>query len=143
MHMETVRKQLLAVFFSLIAGCVVLAILGETDILPSGLLADDKLWEYYMVGTMELITICTIPLALRLFRFKAVAARLVHRPHAMLLRWGVVRMAMIAVPMTANTLLYYLFMNVAFGYMAIIGLLCLAFVYPSETRCKQETQQPG
>ena len=30
-------------------------------------------------------------------------------------------------------------MNVAFGYMGIIGLLCLVFVFPSKTRCESET----
>jgi hypothetical protein len=30
-------------------------------------------------------------------------------------------------------------MNVAFGYMAIILLLVLPFVYPSKARCEEET----
>ena len=45
---------------------------------------------------------------------------------------------MIGLPMVANTWLYYQFMNVAFGYMAIIGLLSLCFIYPSHARCNQE-----
>ena len=49
-------------------------------------------------------------------------------------------MAMLCVPMTANTLLYYLFgLNVAFGYMGMICLLCLVFIYPSTARCTAET----
>ena len=32
-----------------------------------------------------------------------------------------------------------MYMNVAFGYMAIIGALCLCFVYPSKDRCQLET----
>ena len=31
-----------------------------------------------------------------------------------------------------------MFMNVAFGYMAIILLLCLAFVWPTRQRCHDE-----
>ena len=37
-----------------------------------------------------------------------------------------------------NAVLYYQFMAVAFGYMSIILLLSLFFVYPSKTRCEQE-----
>jgi len=32
-------------------------------------------------------------------------------------------------------------MNPAFGYMAIIQLLCLPFVYPSLNRCIAETEE--
>ena len=49
-------------------------------------------------------------------------------------------MSLLADPMLINTLLYYVFMNVAFGYMAIIGLLSMVFVYPSKSRCEQETR---
>ena len=42
--------------------------------------------------------------------------------------------------MPLNTVLYYLFMNTTFGYMAIILAICLPFVYPSEARCEAETE---
>jgi hypothetical protein len=38
----------------------------------------------------------------------------------------------------ANTLLYYVFMNTSFGYLAIIILLCMPFVYPSKDKCMAE-----
>ena len=38
---------------------------------------------------------------------------------------------MITVPLLMNTLLYYIFMNTAFGYMALILLICLPFIYPA------------
>ena len=40
--------------------------------------------------------------------------------------------------MVANTFLYYIYMNVAFGYMAIILLLSLYFVLPTMARCEVE-----
>ena len=44
--------------------------------------------------------------------------------------------------MIANTLFYYLFgLNVTFGYMAIILLLCLLLVYPSKRRCMYEVER--
>ena len=77
-------------------------------------------------------------MALRLFRFSAVARQLT-TTYA-LLRWGTLRLLMLCVPMVANTLLYYLYMNVAFGYMGIILLLCLAFVLPTKARCDAEVK---
>ena len=59
-----------------------------------------------------------------------------------LLRWGSLRMLMLCVPMVINTLCYYLFMNVAFAYMAIILFICLFLVYPSLDRCYSEIPEP-
>ena len=46
-------------------------------------------------------------------------------------RWGALRILMITVPLLLNTIGYYLFMNTTFGYMALILLICLPFVYTS------------
>ena len=47
---------------------------------------------------------------------------------------------MLLLPLWADTLLYYLYMNTTFGYLGIILVLCLPFVYPSESRCEAETE---
>ncbi len=41
-------------------------------------------------------------------------------------------------PMLVNAVLYYVFMNVAFGYMAIILFLSTLFIFPTQERCEQE-----
>lgn len=87
---------------------------------------------------MEVATICLIPLSLRLFKWKHVVSAIHSAGDRAMLRWGTVRLLMLCVPMMLNTWLYYQFMNVAFGYMGIIGLLSLAFVYPTRTRYIQE-----
>lgn len=114
-------------------------IMYETDTLLAGCYAADANTEFVVVSFMELLTICLIPLALRLFRFRAIRESLAATPSKALLRWGSLRMAMLCLPMLANTLLYYQFMNVAFGYMGIIGLISLAFIWPSMKRCVAET----
>jgi hypothetical protein len=48
------------------------------------------------------------------------------------------RLLMLCVPMVLNTVLYYMFMNVAFGYMGIILFLCLFFIVPTRERCMSE-----
>ncbi len=87
---------------------------------------------------MEVVTICLIPLSLRLFKCKHVTSAIHSDGDKAMLRWGTVRLVMLCMPMVLNTWLYYQFMNVAFGYMGIIGLLSLAFVYPTRTRYIQE-----
>ncbi len=136
--MTSVRKTLLAVFCIPVLLCLLMVLLYETELLEPGISGAGGVKEYYWVGAMELVTICTIPLALRLLKFGFVCRAIVAAPESGLKRWGICRLLMIGVPMMVNTFLYYQFMNVAFGYMAIIGLLSLAFVYPSETRCQQE-----
>ena len=51
------------------------------------------------------------------------------------------RLLILEVPMVINTLLYYIYMNTTFGYMGIMLLLCLPFVFPTLNRCLAETSQ--
>ena len=128
---------LTALFWSTMAIGFAIVALFETNIVLSGDLSDNTLLDYYCTLAMELLTIAAIPFALRLFRFASVKRRLVERPEA-LLRFASLRMMLIAIPMLINGFLYYMFMSTTFGYMGIICLLCMSFVYPSANRCKSE-----
>lgn len=122
-----------------IAMAALTVILFESDMLPTGILAKSGNMEFIFTMAMELITICAIPVAIRLFRFKKINGELKSQGGKALLKWGSIRMLMLSLPLFVNTVLYYLFMNVAFGYMAIILLLCLMFISPNKERCKAET----
>ena len=110
---------------------VVIAAFYELDILPSGMLAGRPQDEFLSTISMELITIVFIPVALRLFKTKDVEKRLEEGNIKAFRKWGLVRILMITVPLVLNTLLYYSFMNTTFGYMALILLICLPFIYPA------------
>ncbi|WP_092110422.1 hypothetical protein [Prevotella sp. KH2C16] len=138
--MKKVQKILQLEFWIPIVVSLLLVVLFETDILETGLLSEDKGSEFVMTSVMELATICFIPLALYLFRFKKIHDQLCsEKGERYLQKWGTCRLALLYVPMVLNTLLYYLFMHVAFAYLAIILLLSLCFVYPSSERCLDET----
>lgn len=126
--------------FSMIGITVVLVVLFETDVLPSGLMATEKQTEFLLTTLMELLTLASVYMSLRLFKFDKVHQELVTRKADGLRRWGLIRLAILLLPMPLNTVLYYLFMNTTFGYMAIILAICLPFVYPSEARCEAETE---
>ena len=138
--MKKTLRQLQTFMFSMIGITVVLVVLFETDVLPSGLMATEKQTEFLLTTLMELLTLASVYMALRLFKFDKVHQELVTLKADGLRRWGLIRLAILLLPMLLNTVLYYLFMNTTFGYMAIILAICLPFVYPSEARCEAETE---
>lgn len=137
--MEKTRYTLLAQFVGIVTAVVVIVLFFETGILEEGILVDSNSHvEFAFTAVMELLTIAMIPLALKLFKFKRVEAQLQTEHEVALCKWGVLRLAMLELPLMLNTLLYYLFLNTSFGYMAIILLLCLAFVFPTKAKCEAE-----
>ena len=133
--MET-RRKLLAAFYSAAALLAAVCIAGEADMLPSGWLPPGSGIEYTLLSAMELATVCTIPLSLRLFKFACVVRRLTSV--GAYAGFSHLRLSAMAVPMLANAVFYYAGYNVAFGYMAIILALSCLFVYPTEERCSSE-----
>lgn len=124
-----------------VAAALAAVLCFETDFFIAGALyrGESDVAEFVVTTVMELLTICVIPVSLRLFRFKKIRRALPDSPE-MLLRYGSWRLALLMVPMVANTVLYYLYMVPAFGYMAVILFLASIFVYPSAARCKDETK---
>ena len=116
-------------------------VLFETDVLPTGGKADDKQSEFVLTALMEIISLGAAFLGLRLFKFKAIHNDLVNRKETAMWKWGMTRLLILQAPMVVNTLLYYIYMNTTFGYMGIMLLLCLPFVFPSLNRCLAETSE--
>ena len=129
------------VFTLLVAVMVGIIVLYESRVLESGVLADSKQTEFLAMTGMELISLAGAFLGLRLFKFQKIHDALVTRKEPALLKWGILRLLILEVPMVSNTYLYYMYMNTTFGYLAIILLLCLPFVFPSQSRCIAETTE--
>lgn len=134
--------MLMGQFLLLVGLTLLLVVLYETELLTatSAGVADPS-FTFVLLTVMELVTIVAIPLSLKLFSFRAVRRRLQEQKGGALLPWGTARIQMLCLPMLLNTCLYYQTMAPAFGYMAIILLLCLFFVYPSMERCYDETHR--
>ena len=138
--MDNVVKTLKFCFFAPIVFALLLVVLYETEIiLPGSMKIGTQGW-FVILTIMELVTIALIPSALYLFKMKKVKESLVATPVPSLKKYGVIRLLMLGFPLVANTDLYYMSMNPAFGYMAIILLLALPFVYPSKARCEEEVR---
>ena len=124
------EKKLRNLLIVTVAVPLLAAIVYECDVLPTGVFAGNA-QEFLAVIFMELLTIVMIPLALRLFKAKDVERKVEEGDTSALRKWGALRILMITVPLLLNTMGYYLYMNTTFGYMALILLICLPFVYIS------------
>ncbi|MGO5243451.1 hypothetical protein ACTQ2R_12990 [Hallella faecis] len=131
-------RRLKLTFWAPIAICGAMVACFESGALIEGGYIGDKQLEYYCALVMELVTIVLIPLALRLFRLKWVDKAIRKNPSKQLPVWRSIRLCLLAVPMMVNVFMYYQFVHPSFGYMAIIGLLTMAFIYPSAARCQAE-----
>jgi len=63
--MEKTQKRLMTFFVTSVVIALLMVILFETDLLPSGTMATNKNAEFLLATIMELLTLCAIPLALR------------------------------------------------------------------------------
>ena len=124
-----------------VALALVFIVLFETNVLPTGIKADDKQSDFVLTALMEIISLGAAFLGLRLFKFKPVHNDLVNRKETAMWKWGMTRLIILEAPMVINTLLYYIYMNTTYGYLGIMLLLCLPFVFPSAGRCLAETTE--
>ena len=139
--MKKVSKQLTAFYIAQIVIALVIIVLFETDVLPTGIKADDKQSDFVLTAMMEIISLGAAFFGLRLFKFKAIHNDLVSRKETAMWKWGMARLIILEAPMVINTLLYYIYMNTTYGYLGIMLLLCLPFVFPSTGRCLAETTE--
>ncbi len=137
--MKRTKNLLQVIFFAPIVISALFAILCEVGIMEEGIgiSEENNYAEFAITIFMELITLVHIPLALRLFKFTFIEKALKGNPHNLLV-FGTIRITMLALPLIINTTLYYIFLSAAFGYMALILLLSMMFIFPSESRCKNE-----
>ena len=140
--MKRIQKILLLNYLFSLGLSLLWVVLNENDVFEFvGTLHTDANSDFMLTSVMEIITICSIPIALRLFKFGAIRETVRKdnsQLHSTFLAFSLVRLDMLLVPMLVNAVLYYLFMNVAFGYMAIILFLACFFVFPSQERCEKE-----
>lgn len=142
-EMQRTKNILTAELIAFVLASLCLVVLFETELFVPGAYDKEHSSCFLVVTIMELVSLCFIPLALYLFKFRRVHEALTSdgaNSAKNLLFWGSMRIVMLCVPMLLNTLFYYIFgIVVSFGYMAIILLLCLFMVYPSMGRCISET----
>lgn len=137
--MDRTIKILKTFFWAPIAIAVIFVVLYETGILLPGWLQMDDQGQYMLLTVVELMTLAAIPLSLYLFKMKSLKSQLMERPVESLQRYGILRLLILGCGVVVNTLLYYMTMTTSYGYMAIILVIAMTFIYPSRKRCEAET----
>ncbi len=135
---DKTRRPLLLFFYTYVALAAGIVIFGESGTVFDSIdTTTGGTTEYSVLTVMELITVCLLPLALKMMGIRKITD-LVRKDDKKYTSFAAIRLAMIGVPLVVNIIAYYIFMNVAFAYLAIIGAVCLAFVYPSHVRKESE-----
>ena len=115
--MKQVGKILTINYFIILALTLAVIVCGENDwLINVGIMHSNKNSDFLMTSIMEIITICLIPIALRLFKFKKVRNDIVSdntESHSSFTTWALVRLLMLQLPMLINAILYYIYMNVS------------------------------
>ena len=125
-------KTIKIIFWAVLALMLAAVILFETNEQLTGFLGMTEADEFKLLSVMEMLTLMSIFLMLRLFKFERIARQIEESPQRALPLWTSVRVAVMLVMIAANGLLYYGTMNTAFGYLAIIMMVSLPFVYPQK-----------
>lgn len=99
---------------------------------------EDPQLDFIFLTAMELITLCVIPFALRLFKFKWVKKRIKKQGTKGLLDLKASQILMLSGPMILNAIIYFMNRQVAHFYLAVILFLSMIFIYPSQEKLVNE-----
>lgn len=124
---------------------ILLCVLYETGILTDGIFCGDARMEYMLQTVCILLTICLIPLSLRLFNLNLVK-HIKELPLEEALksyrRWSEIRLLLLCVPVLLNTSFYYLTLNTTGVFCASMVLIASFFCLPTESRIINELDLP-
>lgn len=140
MTTKQLSKRLMSVFYTSVLLEIAIVTLYESEIILEGGMSGNKTAEFIVCTIMELLTIIVIPIALRMIKYGAVLNVIREKHEEGLYNVAMMRMVMLIIPMFVNTLCYYLFMNVAFAYLAIVLAISLFFIVPTHSRCCAELE---
>ena len=121
-----------------VATALLLVVLFETHVLEAGSMAGDAKTEFVVLTVAELSSLALIPFAVGMFRIKFFSNKVKGGSNQTYFTWTVTRLGILSFLMLGNTLCYYIFASVAFGYLAIIACLCMFLVFPTKERCANE-----
>ncbi len=129
-------------YLTLILSGLAIVLLFENKVLSLDPLDANTDVGFVVMTVMEVLSLCAIPSALYMFRWKFVKASLKAEREKALLKWGLVRMYMLGSLLILNTFLYYAFAPTpTFAYLSIILLICMIFVLPTLGRCQRELEE--
>ncbi len=147
MDERAVNRKLNILCYSLIAVVLVIVCLGETDVLPVGILADDvelptgSMSYSFVLQIVEcLVMLAMVPLALKYMDFYVIKRLVTLRPERYLMQASM-RMVMLAIPIVLGILFYYIMLNTSMLYCSLISALAFLYIWPTQKRLRRETNK--
>ncbi len=147
MDEKAVNRKLNILCYSLIAVVLVIVCLGETGVLPVGILADDaelpasRMSYSFVLQIVEcLVMLAMVPLALKYMDFYVIKRLVRLRPERYLMQASM-RMVMLAIPIVLGILFYYIMLNTSMLYCSLISALAFLYIWPTPKRLKRETNK--
>ena len=140
--MKQIQQQLTIIYWVFITIPVLFAILMDTDLIETGILADidqGGSQEFVYQAIAILYTLMAIPVALKSFKLAKVARRLQNAMPTTYRKLAVMRLVSLELALVIDFTGYYLYANSSFFHLGLIVLLAFIFVYPSMNRCLNET----
>jgi hypothetical protein len=135
-------------FLRIVYIATLLVVLGivfcyETNLLEPGMFADNARLNYEVELICLAQTIVCLPLALKIFHFKGIKAKI--RDNEQAYRWwSLLRLALLWLPLITNTTFYYTQGEVpSLGYLALMLIVGYLFVWPSHGKMLYECQMDG
>ncbi len=147
MDERAVNRKLNILCYSLIAVVLVIVCLGETDVLPVGILADDvelptgSMSYSFVLQIVEcLVMLAMVPLALKYMDFYVIKRLVTLHPERYLMQASM-RMVMLAIPIVLGILFYYIMLNTSMLYCSLISALAFLYIWPTQKRLRRETNK--
>ncbi len=152
------NRNLNVLCYSLVAVVIIIVCLGETGVLPVGILADDaepaadaqqygnllpagRMTYSFVLQIVEcLVMLAMVPLALKYMDFYAIKRLVTLRPGQYVMH-AAVRMLMLAIPIVLGALLYYMMLSTSMLYCALISALAFLYIWPTTKRLRRETNK--
>lgn len=129
-------------FWLPIVFAVAMAFVGEAGIADMTAGGDDAdVREYRTLTVMELVTVVLLVAGAALMKTGFVRRDVKRRGYAALARWSLLRIAVIGVPLMINIVYYYIYVNVSFAYLTIIGAIFMAFAKPVEPKDEEQASE--
>lgn len=133
-------RLLRGLFCVIVITALALVVIFETSMAEGGQVAENDVAKYWMgIGGVAMV-LAGVPLAMRMMRFEAVRRSIAASPTGYL-RWSILRLALLYVPLTFNVLAYYMTgCEATYAYLALIVAVAMLFVWPSRGKAEYECQ---
>ncbi len=134
-------RNLKTAFFVFWTLTLLLFVLGETDVLPVGLMAHDFSQVYYFEVITILVTAIFIPCSLKLFSFvlrRRIDELQIQQAVSQYVMWSGVRLAMLLAVTFTGLFCYFFTLSSTGGLCALMGLTASFFCIPAEDRMRKE-----